>query len=495
MRPRSRPVWPALAVLFGVVIVAGIVMLAIGLSRGAEAPAPPGGFQVTIFAPPTAPVPTPASVVEAPTPPPAAPVEATVEPRVTQYVVQPNDTLWDIAIRFGFATLDPIIAANPGLNPDFLSLGQVLNIPGVDFVPPPQPPAQAPQAQPPGQDLAAVLGEVRADAGGLRLRASPSYDGEVITRLGPSTQLRILGQVAGQNWLKVITPSGTEGFVDAQYVSVGSAVVLPAQPAPLLDAAPNAVVAAGPLEYPYLSDISGRVRQIYQTGQARGNRPNAFSVIGDSNSQHPAFLKPIDWGNYNLGSFAYLQSTIDFFRGSFGNDSPAAIGGFNTIKVLEPGSAPAWCNGQSPIECEYSRTRPSVALILLGTGDQHNWQSFEGNYRRIIETSINMGVIPVLITKADDLECRDNSAPCGFINGKIAQLAYEYQVPLLNLRQVMDRLPQGGTTGDGFHYNFPPDQKSAYFTSDYLQYGYNQRNLTALQALDVLRRQVIAPGT
>jgi hypothetical protein len=218
-------------------------------------------------------------------------------------------------------------------------------------------------------------------------------------------------------------------------------------------------------------------------------------VIGDSNSQNPAFLKPIDWGNYNLGSYAYLQGTVDFFRGSFGIEGPASIGGFNTLKVLDPGSSPNWCNGQSPLECEYSRTRPSVSLILLGTGDQHNWQNFEGNYRRIIETSINMGVIPVLITKPDDLECRDNSAPCGFINGKIAQLAYEYQVPLLNLRQVLDRLPQGGTTGDGFHFSFPPDQRSAYFTSDYLQYGYNQRNLTALQALDVLRRKVIAPGT
>lgn len=139
--------------------------------------------------------------------------------------------------------------------------------------------------------------------------------------------------------------------------------------------------------------------------------------------------------------------------------------------------------------------RPSIAFILLGTGDQHSWQNFEANYRRIVEITIGNGIIPVLITKGDDLECRDNNAPCGFINGKIAQIAAEYQVPLLNLRQIVQRLPNGGMTEDGFHYNFPPDNRSAWFTPEYLQYGYTQRNLTTLQTLDVLRRRVIAPGS
>ncbi len=491
MQPRPRAPSPAVALLFALLALTGAALIAAALNRAA--PAPAGAIAVTIY--PTRPLPTPTPLPQIAAPTATPTVEPTPTPRVTQYVVQPNDTLWDIAIRFGFATLDPIIAANPGINPDFLSLGQIINIPGADFVPPPRPrplpTAAPPQLQPLAPDYF-VMGQVLPDAGGLRLRAGPSYESRVITRLGPNTALKILGQVAGQSWLKVITPSGTEGYVDARYVSIGGATALPTSPA--VDAPPPPEAAAGPLEYPYLSDISPRVYQIFQVGQARGNRPNAFSVVGDSNSQHPAFLKPFDWGNYNLGGYAYLQPTVDFFRGSFAHDSPAAAGGFNTAKVLDPAHAPAYCNGQSPLECEYNRTRPSVALILLGTGDQHTWQSFESNYRRIIEISINMGVIPVLITKADDLESRDNNAPYGYINGKIAQLASEYQVPLLNLRQVVQRLPNGGTIGDGFHYNYPSDNRSAWFTPDYLQYGYNQRNLTALQVLDVLRRKVIRPG-
>ena len=492
MRPRSRASSPIVAALFALLILAGLALIVAAIARGSSAPAPTGSIAVTIYPTPPLPTPIPATPTSAPTEAPT--IAPTPTPRATQYVVQPNDTLWDIAIRFGFPTLDAIIAANPGINPDFLSLGQVINIPGVDFVPPPQPQPTAVPVQP--QQPARgdyVMGQVLPDAGGLRLRVGPSYESRVITRLGPNVRLKILGQVAGQSWLKVVTPNGTEGYVDARYVSIGGAMTLPTSPAP--DAPPTAAAVRGPLDYPYMSDISPRVYQIFQAGQARGNRANAFSVVGDSNSQHPAFLKPFDWGNYNLGSYGYLQSTVDFFRGSFGHDSAAAAGGFNTAKVLDPAHAPPYCNGQPPLECEYNRTRPSIALILLGTGDQHNWQSFEGNYRRIIEISINTGVIPVLITKADDLESRDNNAPYGFINGKIAQLAQEYQVPLLNLRQVVQRLPNGGTIGDGFHYNYPGDNRSAWFTPDYLQYGYNQRNLTALQVLDVLRRRVIQPGT
>jgi hypothetical protein len=331
---------------------------------------------------------------------------------------------------------------------------------------------------------------VLSDAGGVRLREQPSTDAAIITKLGPDTELQILGEVAGQTWLRVITPNGTQGYIMARYVAIGGAVVLPtpdpSQPQPIFPTP----IPIGPLEYPYLSDLSARVYEIYRTGQALGNRPNGVVLVGDSNTDNPQFFAPFDWGNYNLGNYPYLQSTVDFFKGSFAQNSPAAKGGFNTSSVLGPGAC-----GDTNLACAYNNARPSVALILLGTGDQHSWQSFEERYRQIVAYTIQRGIIPVLITKADDLECRDNNAPCGFINSKIATIASQYQVPLLNLRQIVERLPNGGCTGDGFHYNFPPGDRSAWFTPEYLQYGYTQRNLTALQTLDVIRRKVIQPGT
>lgn len=50
------------------------------------------------------------------------------------YTIQANDTYWRLAQRFN-TTVEAIIAANPGVDPDRLQIGQVICIPGV--APPP----------------------------------------------------------------------------------------------------------------------------------------------------------------------------------------------------------------------------------------------------------------------------------------------------------------------------------------------------------------------
>jgi hypothetical protein len=187
-----------------------------------------------------------------------------------------------------------------------------------------------------------------------------------------------------------------------------------------------------------------------------------------------------------------LSPTIHYFSGSFSRSSPAAVGSFSTSKELDPSFAKPGCAaGETPLACEYRLNKPSVALILLGTGDQHSWQGFEARYRKIIEYTIQQGIVPVLITKADDLESKEDTAPAGFTNGVIRRLAQEYDVPLLDLRAAVDPLPNHGCGPDGFHYNVPPDGQSANFDTAHLLYGYTVRNLTALQVLDALRRDVL----
>jgi LysM repeat protein len=481
-------------------LLAAAGILALNAAQQPAAPAPSGGLQVTIFPTLTVPVtdtPQPESIA-------AAPVEtplASPTPRAAQYVVQQNDTLWDIALRFGFANPDAILAANPGINPDFLQLGQVLNIPGLDFIPPTQPgalpgaPAEAPQ-----QDSASTV-RVKGDAGGLRLRSNPVVAENVLTRLSPLTVLQVVGRSTDALWLQVTTPNATTGWVMAQYVETVAGVPVQAGQSavnafPVMATAEPASASAAQIEPPpYLSDISPRAADIFRAGQVLGNRSNAFALIGDSNTENPKFFRPFDLGQYDLGGYGYLQDSVRFFAGSFNRVSPAARGGFSTGKLLDPGNAdPSQCGGgETPVACELRITRPSIALILIGTGDQHSWQGFEARYRQILDMTIVAGVVPILITKGDDLEHRDNNAPSGYINSVIRRMAAEYQVPLLNLTQVLDTLPARGLLYDGFHYNYPDDGRSAHFTADKLIYGFNQRNLTALQALDVIRRRVIQP--
>ncbi len=74
-------------------------------------------------------------------------------------------------------------------------------------------------------------------------------------------------------------------------------------------------------------------------------------------------------------------------------------------------------------------------------------------------------------------------APLGYINGVIERLSAEYDILLLDLRRVVNTLPDRGCTADGLHYSSPPDGRVADFTGNHLNYGFPVRNLTALQVL------------
>lgn len=488
----------AIAISIAALVVGGAGILVLNGLAGRTLSGEVNAYQVTYLATAVVqPTETPAAPSISAAPPTEAP-PASATPRSAQYVVRENDTLWDIALAYGFANPDPILAANPGLNPDLLALGQVLIIPGLDFIPPAAVPGDTAILPPAAaaNDSSGENGRVKADAGGLRLRDSPVVGDNVRTRLTELTPLRILGRTNDNLWLQVVTPTGTQGWVMAQYVESSNSTAI-ASILPIVATAEPAGAGPPPVENPpYLSDVSARALEVYAAGQARGNRANAFALIGDSNTENPNFFRAFDAGGYDLGArYAYLEATIQFFRGSFNRVSPAARGGFGTLKALDPAHAdPAQCaGGETPVACELRITRPSVALVLIGTGDQHSWQGYEGRLRQIVEQTIANGTIPILITKGDDLEHRDNSAPSGYINSVIRRVAGEYQMPLLNLSQVLDGLPARGFGPDGFHYNWPPDERCAVLTGDHLLYGFNQRNLTALQALDLVRRRVIQP--
>jgi hypothetical protein len=230
--------------------------------------------------------------------------------------------------------------------------------------------------------------------------------------------------------------------------------------------------------------ISDSMRAIYEKGLALGNDPKHFSIIGDCQNVSSYFLavyeKP---GDFSLGNqYSILQPTIDYYKGSFSRKSLAVKGGFNVAAILSPLRAdPKSCNqGESPLDCELRVWRPSVVFVSMETWwSEKPAQEYDKYMRRVIERILETGAVPIIATKADNLE-GDNS-----INATIAQIAYDYDLPLWNFWAAVQPLPNHGLSPDHFHLTFA---RNFFDDPVRMKSAWPWRNLTALQALAVVHK-------
>ena len=236
---------------------------------------------------------------------------------------------------------------------------------------------------------------------------------------------------------------------------------------------------------PIVPVVSDQVLEIYRRGQALGNNPKVFSKIGDCGSTPAWFLGDFDRGPsfYRLGQYQHLEEVIQQFHGSFDRTSLAARAGFNASALF----VPIWADRKSceadegPLACEYRINKPVIAFIMLGANDVWHPEEFEPQMRKIIEYSIEQGVIPILSTKAD------NKEGDGSINATIARLALEYQVPLWNFYTAVDPLANNGLQEDMVHLTWG---RNLFDDPQAMKLAWPLRNLTALQALDAVWQKI-----
>jgi hypothetical protein len=240
--------------------------------------------------------------------------------------------------------------------------------------------------------------------------------------------------------------------------------------------------------WPVIPVVSTTARELYQRGQVSGNRPGAFSKIGDGEISAEWFLTSFDLGadRYDLGPHRNLRAAIEHFAGSFGRIGTAARRGFNTDRILDPAlSDSALCEyGETPLTCELRLHRPAFAILSLGTNQVWQPAEFEKGMGQILDILLANNVIPILSTKGDNLEGDHR------INRTIACLAQEYNVLLWNFWSAVQPLPNHGLQPDLEHLT--------YGITDFddlhaLQSAWTVRNLTALQVLDAVWRGVTAP--
>ena len=232
------------------------------------------------------------------------------------------------------------------------------------------------------------------------------------------------------------------------------------------------------------NSVSAAMRAVYQRGIAQGNDPTHFSIIGDCQNVSSYFLSTFDKpGDYSLGTqYAYLQPTIDYYQGSYSRVSLAVKGGFNAAAVISPlRSDPKSCNpNESPLDCELRTWKPSVVFVSMETWWSHKpAQEYDKYMRKVLDRIIATGAVPIIATKADNLE-GDNS-----INATVAELAYEYDIPMWNFWAAVHPLPDHGLSPDGFHLTFG---RNFFDDPKRMENAWPWRNLTALESLDAVHR-------
>lgn len=279
-------------------------------------------------------------------------------------------------------------------------------------------------------------------------------------------------------------------------------VAAPTQPDPGPPAEADAALPGGRTapDYPYISHVDARTRDIFLRGLALGGRAGVFSKVGDSITQSGGFLQAIGLGEYNLGEYAWLEPAIGYYsaeiardQNSFANTSLAAQTGWLAGSVLHPAKADRqFCReAESPLACEYRLVRPTAAVIMLGTNDAPGTppEAFEFHLRRIVATSVEMGIVPILSTlpplHRDGMDGRVER-----LNGIIAGIAQEHSLPLIDYWAALQGLPNDGLGPDGIHPSWPPGH-AADFTPEYLRYGMTVRNLLTLQSLEAVWRVTV----
>ncbi|MCC6800660.1 MAG: hypothetical protein IT325_11115 [Anaerolineae bacterium] len=242
------------------------------------------------------------------------------------------------------------------------------------------------------------------------------------------------------------------------------------------------------MQVPIVARSTGTARSIFLNGRAMGRDPRALAKVGDCSSEHWYFLKPFAWGRYNLGSYGSLQGVIDQFGESLAYDGEATHNGYNVNAVIAPEWAnPAVCQkGESPLECEFRIHNSSVAVIMFGTSDLLVMTPYEFDYnlRRLVQKSMDAGVVPVLSTFPGNKGFWDRTL---FFNKIVVRVAWDYDLPLINLWRALETLPNSGLEEDGFHLGEPDVEDNATNLAN-PAYGYTVRNLVTLQSLDAVWR-------
>jgi hypothetical protein len=330
--------------------------------------------------------------------------------------------------------------------------------------------------------------------------AGPGETYSINGLLHPGVEITIIERNSIGNWVHIVRANREgeiviDGWVMTGYLNLNENLHFSDVPinTDLTDADlenVNSQSMSGLYAVPIIPIISDAMREVYELGQTLGIDRYAVTKVGDSLSAGNGYLTVMSNPEYDLGPYDYLEDTLLYFRDSLANLSAAARIGLSTYVVFDPFWAdPDMCEaGESPLQCEYRRRRPVVAMIMFGPNDVRamDAEAYETQMRLIIEATLAEGIIPVISTFSADPEEEFWWQSLSF-NLILVELASEYQIPLINLWSAARALPNYGLDRDRIHMLVDGFDHLIYSTGHESWYGVSLQNLLALRTLEEIR--------
>jgi hypothetical protein len=340
----------------------------------------------------------------------------------------------------------------------------------------------------------------------INLFEGPGITYRLINSIQAGVPMNIVERNASGTWVRIerMDDDGEvieEGWIISGYLNFDASLHFSEVPVntELLDADPESDLSQLHDLYlvPVIPTISDAMREVYRRGQEEfRNYPYVVTKVGDSMTADPLYLRPFSRSDNVLGPFDYLGDTMLYFGPSTTVDSVAAQLGMTTYTLFDPGWADdVRCEPrETPLDCEFRRKRPSVALILFGPNDLLAMGSdiYARQMRRIIETTLAHGVIPVLSTFSYDpgMGLWQQSV---LFNRHVVALGAEYEVPVINLWLAARALPEYGLEIDHIHMKHWGSERLKFDRGAPAFSGAALRNLLTLRTLDEIRKTVILP--
>jgi lysophospholipase L1-like esterase len=241
----------------------------------------------------------------------------------------------------------------------------------------------------------------------------------------------------------------------------------------------------GQLHSPITADIAAALARIAAQVPAA---EDVLGKVGDSMTATTSFLACFDGPGVDLGDHAALAATLAYFHAGnaagatpYSRVSLAATGGWTTADVL--------AGAPSPLDREITAIAPRYGVTQLGTNDARfgrTLDAFGADLWAILDRELASGAIPILST-LPALHGDPSNARIPLFNRVIRAIAQGHSLPLVDLHLALSGLPNEGIGADGIHPTVAP-QGACALTTGGLGYGYNQRNLITLEALDRARR-------